>query len=338
MPTSTPASRLLQLLEVLETRPLVTGRELADQLAVGRRTVRRYVAALHELGIPIEGERGAGGGYRLRPGFRLPPLTFSDDEAVAVAVGLAIADRQGLASADDALAKIRRVLPDGLRRRVEALDSAVAVTLPATAAAHVAGANVLVLAEAIARRRRVHVRYRSFAGEETERELSCHGLVVHSGRWYLAAHDHLREALRTFRVDRFGDVSPRQAAAVPPPDGFDPVSHVSRSLAHVPWPWRVEVLLDLPVGEAGRRLPGTLAELDQEGERTRLRLRVSSLDWAAALLSGLGCDFAIVEPDELRSSVRALARRLRRMADEVPGRPRPGQGAGSAAGGRDPAA
>jgi predicted DNA-binding transcriptional regulator YafY len=134
MPTSTPAARLLYLLEALEARPLVTGRELADQLAVDRRTVRRYIAALHGLGIPIEGERGARGGYRLRPGFRLPPLMFSDDEAVAVAVGLATAERQGLTSADDASTKIRRVLPAGLRRRVEALETALAVTMPATGA------------------------------------------------------------------------------------------------------------------------------------------------------------------------------------------------------------
>jgi predicted DNA-binding transcriptional regulator YafY len=194
---------------------------------------------------------------------------------------------------------------------------------------------VLVLAEAISRRRRVHVRYRSFAGEETERELSSHALVVHSGRWYLAAHDHLREALRTFRVDRFTSVATRDAAAVPPPDGFEPIAYVSRSLAQVPWPWQLEVLLDLPIDEAARRLPATLAELGPEGDRTRLRLRASSLDWAAALLGGLGCDFAIVEPDELRTAVRALARRLRRIADDTSERPQPGARPGSTDGGLD---
>jgi predicted DNA-binding transcriptional regulator YafY len=334
MATSTPAARLLQLLELLEARPLVTGRELADRLAVDRRTVRRYVAALHGLGIPIEGERGAGGGYRLRPGFRLPPLMLGDDEAIAVAVGLATAERQSLASADDALAKIRRVLPAGLRRRVEALEGALAVTMPATGGPQVAGAKVLVLAEAIARRRRVHVRYRSFTGDETQRELSAHALVVHSGRWYLAAHDHLRAGLRTFRVDRFADVEPREATAVPPPDGFDPVGYVSRSLAQVPWPWQVEALLDLPIDEAARRLPGTLAELKQEGDRTLVRLRAGSLDWAAALLAGLECDFAIVRPDELRPRVRVLARRLLRIADRVTERPRPGPGSDRPDGGR----
>ena len=58
-----------------------------DQLGIDARTVRRYVAALQDLGIPVEGQRGVGGGYRIRPGYRLPPLMLSDDEAVVVALG-----------------------------------------------------------------------------------------------------------------------------------------------------------------------------------------------------------------------------------------------------------
>jgi predicted DNA-binding transcriptional regulator YafY len=98
--------------------------------------------------------------------------------------------------------------------------------------------------------------------------------------------------------------------ALAPPDGFDPVEHVSRSLARVPWPWEVEVLLDLPREAAAQRLPATLAELVELDEGTPLTMRVSSLDWMARVLAGLGCDFAIRRPDELRGSVRALADRL----------------------------
>ena len=74
---ATSTSRLLELLELLQGRPLVTGRELGDRLGVDRRTVRRDVATLQRLGIPVEGERGVGGGYRLRPGYRLPPLMLT---------------------------------------------------------------------------------------------------------------------------------------------------------------------------------------------------------------------------------------------------------------------
>ena len=314
----TPTARLLELLELLQGQPLLTGREIADRLEIDPRTVRRYVGALQELGIPVEGQRGVGGGYRIRPGYRLPPLMLTDDEAVTVALGVQAAGRLGLSgsaeAADGALLKIRRVLPDGLRRRVEALEATLDFTSRARKVAPVRGGTVLLLADVIRRRRRVRGTYRAFSGEETRRELSPHGLIVHSGRWYLAAHDHLRDDLRTFRVDRMRRLRAIVEAAVDPPDGFDAVAYVSTSLARVPWHWEVEVVLDVPVDEAVRRVPATLAELIDEDGTTVLRMRVGSLDWMATVLAGLGCDFAIRAPEELRASVRALGERLARSA------------------------
>jgi predicted DNA-binding transcriptional regulator YafY len=310
----TPTARLLELLELLQTQTLTTGTEIADRLRVDRRTVRRYISALHELGIPIEGQRGVGGGYRIRPGYRLPPLMLDDDEAVVVALGVVAAGHLGLAgsseSLEGALAKIHRVLPDGLRRRVEALEATLDVTTSAPTGAPVTGEMVLLLAEAIRRRRRLRLSYRSFAGEVTRRELSPHGLVVHSGRWYLAAHDHGRDDMRTFRVDRMRRAAVAKQPAVAPPEGFDAVTYISHSLARTPWRHEVEVLLDLALDEATRRLPATLAELVEADGGTLLRMRVGSLDWMAGILAGLDCSFAIHEPEELRASVRAVADRL----------------------------
>ena len=233
---ASPTARLLELLELLQTRPLTTGREIADRLGIDARTARRYVGVLQELGIPVEGQRGVGGGYRIRPGYRLPPLMLGDEEAVAVVLGLLAtrgSSEDGSDVVDGALAKINRVLPATLRRQVEALEETLAFT--ATRSAPADAAAVLLLAAAIRRRRRLRIAYRTFAGDESERELSPHGLVVHRGRWYLAAHDHGRDDLRTFRVDRIRRTELADASAVGPPDGFDAVAHVTRSLASVPW-------------------------------------------------------------------------------------------------------
>jgi len=155
----TPTARLLELLELLQTQPAVTGREISERLGIDARTVRRYITALRDLGIPVEGQRGAGGGYAMRPGFRLPPLMLNDDEAVAVALGVVAAGRLGLAgspgSSETARAKIHRALPDALRRRVEALEQALEFTAAATSAVPVAGDTALLLADAIRRRRRL---------------------------------------------------------------------------------------------------------------------------------------------------------------------------------------
>jgi predicted DNA-binding transcriptional regulator YafY len=300
-----PTSRLLELLELLQARPLTTGREIADRLGIDARTARRYIGVLQGLGIPVEGQRGVGGGYRIRPGYRLPPLMLGDEEAVAVVLGLLATRSDGT---DGALAKIRRVLPTTLRRQVEALEETLGFT--ATTGAPADAAAVLLLADAIRRRRRLGTAYRTFSGEESERELSPHGLVVHSGRWYLAAHDHGRDDLRTFRVDRMTGAAITDQPAIAVPDGFDAVGHVSLSLARVPWTWEVEVLLDVAVDQAARRLPPTLADLAQTGDQTLVRMRVNSLDWMAGVLAGLGCGFTISRPDELRASVQALATRL----------------------------
>jgi predicted DNA-binding transcriptional regulator YafY len=293
----TPATRLLAFLEILQDRPFVSGQELAERLEVDIRTVRRYAVAVQELGFPVEGERGPAGGYRLKPGYKLPPLMLTEDEATAVVVGLHAAKRLGVPTSDEALAKIQRVLPARLRARTESLEHVAFTNPPGTAPA---SETALTLAEAAQRQRRVTARYTSHQGEETERELSPYGLVVHGGRWYLAAYDHNREDLRTFRVDRLTRVE-MSGAARAPDEGFDPVEHVKRSFARVPWTHECVVELAKPV-----EVP--LGELDGN----RLTMRVESLDYMARVLASLDTDFTVVKPPELNTSLNRLATRLSR--------------------------
>src|SRR3954454_14144537 len=110
-----PTTRLLTVLELLQTYPRLSGPELAARLEVDVRTVRRYIMMLQDLGIPVEGEIGRYGGYALRPGYKLPPLMFTEDEVVALTVGLLMARQVGLGTNSTAvagaLAKLERVLP-----------------------------------------------------------------------------------------------------------------------------------------------------------------------------------------------------------------------------------
>jgi predicted DNA-binding transcriptional regulator YafY len=305
----TKAERVLTLLEALQDRASLSGPELTARLGVDVRTVRRDVASLRALGIPVEAERGPAGGYRLKPGYRMPPLMLTSSEATAVALGLIAARRDGL-DADGALAKIGRVLPDEVRRRVEALEQTLGFTGHPHEAIPPRGEHLLLLADAARRARRVRARYTASDGVESERELSPWGVVAHHGRWYVPAHDHGRGEPRALRADRFSTVH-LAGPGVAPPDGFDAIDFVSRTLARVPWSHEVEVLLRSSPQAAAERFPPTLAELEPDGQGTRLRMRAESLDWVAGLLAGAGCDFEICHPPELRDSVRALAERLR---------------------------
>src|SRR5437660_692589 len=125
---SHPTTRVLTVLELLQSRSKLSGADLAERLDVDRRTVRRYVSTLQELGVPVESETGRHGGYRLTPGYKLPPLMFNEEEALALILGLLASRRAGLLDAapaiEGALAKIDRVLPDRLRGRVQAVQGA----------------------------------------------------------------------------------------------------------------------------------------------------------------------------------------------------------------------
>ena len=119
--------------------------------------------------------------------------------------------------------------------------------------------------------------------------------------------------LRTFRADRIDGASIGEPVE-PPEPGFDPVAHVVEMLARGPWGWEIEVRLDAPLDELAARVPRTLAEVSPDGAGTRLELRAESLDWAAGFLAGLGVDFDVVRPDELREPLARLANRLAQAA------------------------
>ncbi len=106
---SRPTVRVLTLLELLQSGGIRTVAELADRLGVDGRTVRRYVDQLIDLDVPVESVRGRYGGYRLAPGYRLPPLMLSDDEALAVLLGLVAGRRAGLD--DGGVRRARRQRP-----------------------------------------------------------------------------------------------------------------------------------------------------------------------------------------------------------------------------------
>src|SRR5580692_2404577 len=128
-----PTARVLTLLELLQSGGIRTVAELADRLGVDERTVRRYVDHLIDLEVPVESVRGRYGGYRLAPGYRLPPLMLTDDEALAVLLGLVAGRRVGLMAAtgtasETAAAKIRRVMPARLLGKLEAVLGSLAFT------------------------------------------------------------------------------------------------------------------------------------------------------------------------------------------------------------------
>jgi predicted DNA-binding transcriptional regulator YafY len=335
-----PTTQVLTLLELLQSGGIRTMTELAGRLGVDERTVRRYVDHLTDLGVPVESVRGRHGGYRLGPGYRMPPLMLDDDEALAVLLGLVAGHRAGLITAastasETASAKIRRVLPDRVARRLSSVLGSLAFTAPPAPSGEFAAPDatvLLTLADAVRHHRPVSIRYTAADCRRSERILHPYGLVSHSGRWYVTGADPGIGEERTFRLDRIAD-----ARALPgsfePPAGFDPAQRVLSGFATAPYRHHVILRVQGTTGQIRARLPASVATIEesspgecpsedgsrspagpQDGRWQRVEVRAERLDWLPPVLASLGLPFVIEQPDELRGLVIALADRLRASA------------------------
>ncbi|OIK24799.1 helix-turn-helix transcriptional regulator [Streptomyces malaysiense] len=313
------SARLLGLLNLLSARPSWTCAELARSLEVTDRTVRRDVARLRELGYSVDSEAGPWGGYRLRPGSRVPPLILDDEEALAVAVGLGEAALNRALGSDQAalsaLLKLRSVLPIRIAKRLGELDDAL-VLLPGARGSGVSPGLLLELAAVCRRAERARLSYTDAEGRSTVRDIDPYRLV-HTGRlWYLVARDVARGRWRTFRADRVDRLQPtgRPADLGDPPD---PAHLVSRNIANGPYPLSATVRLPVPLDRALSLVPATVGTHRPDGpDATLVDIGGADADGLARYLLGLGTPLRVLAPDVVRE---ALVRRARELADDNAG-------------------
>lgn len=318
----TSSSRLLRLLSLLQTRRHWAGAELAGRLEIHARTLRRDIDKLRELGYPIEASSGVAGGYAFRAGQALPPLLLDDDEALAVAIALRTAASGMVGGIEEtalrAVVKLEQVMPARLRRRADALRTAI---VPLDRVGPVVDATMLAqLAGACRDQLRASFGYKDIRGAATARTVEPHGLVHTNSRWYLVAWDPSRDDWRTFRIDRIADAVEigGHFAPRPGPDGGDLQGFVSRSLAVSPYPERARIVLHAPRAAMARRIPaayGVLAAVD--AERCELRCGAHALDQLAYWLLALDVDFEVLEPAALKERLRAAGERAARSVGAV---------------------
>jgi predicted DNA-binding transcriptional regulator YafY len=306
-----PIMRVLTVLEILQARDRVSGSELASRLEVNLRTVQRYVARLQDLCVPVESVRGVGGFYRLKPGFRLPPLMFTDEEAFALALGLRALRHLGLSAfapaTEGAAAKLARVLPEPLRSSIRMMEEVVALE-PGPWVVSTSGASLICVSTAIRVRRRLRFGYQSHAGISSRREIEPYGVAHLDGRWYVVGHCLLRQDLRTFRLDRVSQPAIGEEPFERPAD-FDMKTHLNKGMPFVQSKFSIEVWLDLPAAEARSHFALHRASMCEENGGTTVRCGRDNLESFAAMLLSIGCPLVVREPQALRETFAALAKR-----------------------------
>lgn len=317
-----PTTRLLAVLEMLQSNKRLSGAEIARRLEVDVRTVRRYITTLQDMGIPVEGERGAAGAYQLQRGSRLPPLLYTEEEAIALALGLIALQvfhfPADVVAVEGALAKTERVVPEAVFHRIQSLRSAIVFnpSVYITQPPPLTHNQFLVLwSSAVQERQRVNLFYHSWQGKMTERAVDPYALVYNEGYWYAVGYCHLRHGLRTFRLDRVHDVVPQSDRFVPP-DVFDPLEHVLRSIALAPNRYSVELVLFASLEQAQSVFSPTEGIFEEKHDSVIFRRNTSELDWLAYTLLYAPFRIRINHPPELRQRLAALSEKAFEMSQD----------------------
>lgn len=306
---ASPTARALVALELIQDRPGVTGERLAERLGVTSRAARRYVGILRQAGIPVESTPGRHGGYRLGRGFRVPPLMFSTDEALALVMA-AVRGRGAVGGdgvVDAALDKIVRVLPAASAAPAEALRG-IGSGQPEPQGPDPRLASELAQAARDGVRLRLGYRSRP-ESERREMVVDPWGVNLRHDRWYLLCWSHSAQARRVLRLDRVESCTPLPER-FDPPAGLDVVATVDEHLSEG-WDHPVSVVLEAPVDEVAAVLPRSLGRLEALGpQRTRLVGSTDDLEQCAWRLVGVGVAFTVEAPDELVAACHRLGRIL----------------------------
>lgn len=315
------SSRLIELLELLQSRRDWSGAELADRLGVSTRTLRSNISQLRSLGYPVDATPGVAGGYRLRAGSRTAPLLLDDEEAIAVAVGLRTAAGTGIAGIGEAalraLGKLEQVLPAKLRRKVGAMQTEIEPLQWSTPSAGVDPEALATLSLGCRDGNQARFDYVDRQGTATRRIVEPHKLVPTGRRWYLAAYDVRRDDWRTFRVDRIervrlGNVH-GNVRELPAPDA---ATYVQQSLSAGRPSWEVSVRFHASVTEVRRRLGHSMEGLVAIDDATcRLAATADSLEWVAMRTALLGLDFSVESPRELVDVLDDIRQRIARAVE-----------------------
>lgn len=326
-----PRRRMLRLLSLLQTGRAWPGGELAGRLEISLRTLRRDIDELRQLGYPVRTRPGPGGHYQLVAGTAMPPLLFEDDEAVAVAVGLRMADQAGPVPVGDreeaagrALSKLEQVLPGRLRERVAAVHRATE-TVPAADPSVPTGLLGLIGAAA-GRREYLTFSYPGSGPTPSTRFVEPYRQVLTRRRWYLLAWDVDRSDWRTFRIDRLTDAFPTGRYFPPRPlPAASAAAYLDAALTarrHC-----VVITLRAPVDQLAPRLRQRDAELAPLDDRScRLTTWVDSYEWLAVTTLLLGIDFTVDPVDG--ADTEAFTNYCRQLRDRLDHAVNPGTDAG----------
>ncbi|MFF4358864.1 helix-turn-helix transcriptional regulator [Streptomyces sp. NPDC001604] len=301
------AGRLVSILLLLQTRGRMTAAQLAEELEVSVRTVYRDVEALGAAGVPLYGDAGHAGGYRLLDGYRtrLTGLTADEAEALFLAGAPGPAAELGLGSVlAAAQLKVRAALPAELRAHADRISGRFHLDAPGWYADAEEAPYLPAVADAVWNSRVLNVLYRRWAEPtDVQRRLEPYGLVLKAGRWYVVAGP----GPRTFRVDQILQLSASEEKFTRP-DDFDLAAYwTAYQRDFHDRLYRGEALVRLAPGV---RLPRAVAGRTDDEGWTLATVPIESVEHAHGEFLRLGTDIEVLQPPELRARIARTVAQL----------------------------
>lgn len=304
---SNTATRLITLIFLLQNQPNQKASELAEKLGVSLRTVHRYFEMLDEMGIPVYSERGPYGGFSLVRGYKMPPLVFTLEEAVAVVLGTGLVQELWgdlyREAARGALAKLENLLPEEQAREVAWARQSLFATGMHRADLKALTPTLEKLRRASREHRRVEMTYQSNQiPHPTQREMDPYALVHRWGWWYAVGFCHLRKEIRTFRVDRIFEIALLDKTFMPPSD-FNLQEYLKQEMANQP---KIMARLRFEAAYtellAGNQSYWETVEPQPDGS-VEVTFAAPALEWAASTTLAYGPAVVVLDPPALRVMV-----------------------------------
>jgi predicted DNA-binding transcriptional regulator YafY len=217
---------------------------------------------------------------------------------------------------ESALAKVERVMPVDLKGRVRALTETIQLGPDSVSSTAPSEVILTTVSSAAQLKRRVHVKYHPPKGEDTERDFDPYGLTYYEHKWYVVGYCHLRNDLRSFRLDRIIEAD-LTSANFDRPEHFDPLAHIIQAIATMPRKFSFEVLLKTDIQTAQLEVFDVLGVLEADNDGVVMRGSVEDLDWLARQLSRFSFDFVVREPEELRAALQKRSVELANLAQAL---------------------
>jgi predicted DNA-binding transcriptional regulator YafY len=301
------ATRLITLIFLLQSQPNQKASELAEKLGVSVRTIHRYFEMLDEIGVPVYTERGPYGGFSLVRGYKMPPLVFTLEEAVAVVLGTGIVEEMWgdlyREAARGALAKLENLLPEEQVREVAWARASLVATGMNRADLKALTPALEKLRRAIREHRSVTMNYQSSqVPHPTQRGLDPYALVHRWGWWYVIGFCHVHQEVRTFRVDRISEIVLSDTTFSRSPD-FNLQAYLKNELSAQPQvKARLRFEPEFANILAGNHSYWETVETKSDGS-VEVTFPSPTLEWAASTTLAYGPAVEVLEPPELRGMV-----------------------------------